>query len=55
MRTRLKKINIALPGLLFGIILFGVICQAVGLFLVTDKANYSVGLWVMEPPGKQRL
>ncbi|HBV84028.1 MAG: ATP synthase subunit I [Lachnospiraceae bacterium] len=46
MRTRLKKINIALPGLLFGIILFGVICQAVGLFLVTDKANYSVGLWV---------
>ena len=45
-RTRLRKINTALPGLLFGIIVFGVICQVVGLFLVTDKADYSIGLWI---------
>ena len=38
---QLKKINTALPGLLFGMILFGIICQAAGFFLVEDKADYS--------------
>ncbi|GFI23617.1 hypothetical protein IMSAGC011_02407 [Lachnospiraceae bacterium] len=46
MRTRLRKINTALPGLLFGIILFGMICQGIGFFFVTEKINYSIGLWV---------
>lgn len=46
MRTRLRKINTALPGLLFGIILFGALCQIAGLFFVGDKTNYSIGLWV---------
>lgn len=44
--SRLKEINSALPGLLSGIILFGVLCQIVGVFLVEDKANYSIGLWI---------
>lgn len=44
--ARLKEINSALPGLLAGIILFGVLCQIVGFFLVSDKANYSIGLWI---------
>ena len=44
--SKLKAINTALPGLLAGIILFGILCQAVGIFLVADKANYSIGLWV---------
>ncbi len=46
MRTRLRKINTALPGLLFGIILFGVLCQIAGLFFAGDKADYSIGLWI---------
>jgi NADH:ubiquinone oxidoreductase subunit 2 (subunit N) len=43
---RLRRINTALPGLLCGIILFGIICQIIGLFFVDDKANYSIGLWI---------
>ena len=27
-------------------ILFGIICQAAGFFLVEDKADYSKGLWI---------
>ncbi len=46
MKNRLKKINTALPGLLFGIILFGILCQVIGFFLVADKTGYSIGLWV---------
>lgn len=46
MRTKLRKINTALPGLLVGIIVFGILCQAAGLFFVEDKAGYSIGLWV---------
>lgn len=45
MMARLKEINTALPGLLLGIFLFGVLCQAAGLFFVPDKADYSIGLW----------
>lgn len=45
MRTRLRKINTALPGLLFGIILYGILCQVLVFFLVEDKTGYSVGLW----------
>lgn len=46
MIRRLSCINTALPGLMAGIILFGGICQLVGIFLTTDKANFSIGLWV---------
>ncbi len=46
MRTRLRKINTALPGLLFGIILFGILCQVLVFFLVEDKTGCSIGLWV---------
>lgn len=46
MRTRLRKINTALPGLLFGIILFGALCQIAVIFFAGDKADYSIGLWV---------
>jgi hypothetical protein len=45
-KSKLSKINTALPGLLLGIILFGILCQIVGLFLVKDKADYSIGLWI---------
>ncbi|MDE6621477.1 MAG: hypothetical protein K2K74_13540 [Lachnospiraceae bacterium] len=46
MKTRLRKINTALPGLLLGIILFGILCQVLGLFFVENKTGYSVGLWI---------
>lgn len=46
MRTRLRKINTALPGLLIGIILFGILCQVLIFFVVEDKTGYSIGLWV---------
>lgn len=44
--SRLKEINSALPGLLFGIVIFGVLCQIVGAFLVDDRADFSIGLWI---------
>ena len=46
MKTRLRKINTALPGLLFGIILFGILCQVLVFFVVEDKTSYSIGLWI---------
>lgn len=46
MRTRLRKINTALPGLIAGILLFGILCQVLVIFLVEDKTGYSIGLWV---------
>ncbi|MDE7029058.1 MAG: hypothetical protein K2P63_03665, partial [Lachnospiraceae bacterium] len=45
MKNKIKKINTALPGLLVGIVLSGIVCQAVIFFLVEDKAGCSVGLW----------
>ena len=44
--SRLREINSALPGLLFGIVLFGVLCKAAGFFLVSDKTDFSIGLWI---------
>lgn len=46
MIKRIRSMNSALPGLLGGIILFGAACQLVGVFLVTDLVNYSIGLWI---------
>lgn len=44
--TKLKELNTALPGLLLGIVLFGALSQIIGIFLVQDKTDYSVGLWI---------
>ena len=44
--NRIRDINSALPGLLLGIVLFGAVSQIVGIFLVADKVNYSIGLWI---------
>lgn len=46
MMKKLSDMNRALPGLLGGIVLFGAISQVVGLFLVEEKVNYSIGLWI---------
>ena len=41
----LKRLNDALPGLVIGIVLYGVIVQLAGVWFVKDKLGYSIGLW----------
>lgn len=33
----LKRINDALPGLVFGIVFYGIVVQLIGVWFVTDK------------------
>ena len=42
----LRRINQALPGLLFGIAAYGLLAQAVGLWFAGDKIAYTIGLWI---------
>ena len=41
----LRRINEALPGLVAGIIGYGVVVQFTGVWFVSDKLGYSIGLW----------
>ena len=41
----LKRINPALPGLIAGIVIYGLIVQLTGVWFVEDKIGYSIGLW----------
>lgn len=41
----LRRINEALPGLVAGIIGYGVVVQLAGVWFVSDKLGYSIGLW----------
>ncbi len=41
----LRRINDALPGLVAGILIYGVLLQITGVWFVEDKAGYSIGLW----------
>ena len=41
----LKRLNDALPGLVLGIILYGLAVQFVGMWFVQDKLYYTIGLW----------
>ncbi|MBQ8626344.1 MAG: hypothetical protein IJ419_09325 [Agathobacter sp.] len=41
----LKRINESLPGLVAGILIYGVIVQLTGVWFVEDKWAYSIGLW----------
>jgi hypothetical protein len=42
----LKRLNDALPGLVIGIVVYGVILQVTGVWFVSDKIRYSSGLWI---------
>ena len=42
----LKRLNEALPGLVIGIIIYGVIVQLAGMWFVSDKIRYTSGLWI---------
>ena len=41
----LKRINPSLPGLIAGIVIFGLLVQITGVWFVEDKLGYSIGLW----------
>ena len=41
----LKRINNALPGLVLGILIWGILIQFTGVWFVEDKLRYSIGLW----------
>ena len=42
----LKRLNDSLPGLVAGIVIYGLIIQFTGVWFVEDKIRYSTGLWV---------
>lgn len=42
----LRRLNEALPGLVLGILIYGVLLQVGGVWLVHDKLRYSTGLWI---------
>lgn len=42
----LRRLNKVLPELILGILLYGIILQAVGVWLSEDKLMYTTGLWI---------
>jgi len=42
----LRRINDALPGLVLGIVIYGIIIELVGVWFVEDKLRYSTGLLI---------
>lgn len=46
MINALKRLNTALPGLLLGILCYGLLLQFTGVWFVTDKIRYTTGLWI---------
>lgn len=43
-KSMFKRLNDALPGLLLGIIVYGILVELVGVWFVTDKLRYTTGL-----------
>lgn len=41
----LRRINPSLPGLVAGIVIYGLLIQLAGVWFVEDKIGYSIGLW----------
>ena len=42
----LRRINQALPGLLLGIVFYGLALWLVGVWFVGDRIQYTAGLWI---------
>ena len=42
----LKRINPVLPELIAGIVIYGMIVQLTGMWFVSDKQQYTMGLWI---------
>ncbi len=46
MKEKIAGVNRTLLELIAGILIYGLICQIVGLFFVEEKSAYSSGLWI---------
>ena len=42
----MKRLNQALPGLVLGILIYGLIIELIGVWFVTDKIRYTSGLFI---------
>ena len=42
----LRRLNDALPGLVLGIVIYGIVVELVGVWFVEDKLRYSTGLLI---------
>ena len=42
----LRRLNDALPGLVLGILVYGLLVQLIGVWFVADKLRFSTGLWI---------
>lgn len=42
----LRRINDALPGLILGIVIYGIVVELVGVWFVADRLRYSSGLLI---------
>ncbi len=42
----MKRLNQALPGLVLGILIYGLIIELIGVWFVTDKIRYTSGLLI---------
>ena len=42
----LRRINDALPGLVLGIVIYGIVVELAGVWFVEDKLRYSTGLLI---------
>lgn len=42
----LRRINRALPGMIMGILLYGIVVELAGVWFVSDKLKYTTGLWI---------
>ena len=43
---QISKINDTLLDLLIGILLWGILCQVIPIWFLSDKLKYSIGLWI---------
>ncbi|MBQ6442330.1 MAG: hypothetical protein IJJ13_07060 [Lachnospiraceae bacterium] len=43
---KLNSLNTALPGLLLGILLYGLLAEFVAVWFVPDWRKYTIGLWI---------
>lgn len=46
MAEKLKRINTALPGMMCGIVIFGLLAEIIGVWFTSDKWNYTISLWL---------
>lgn len=44
--TMLRRLNDALPGLIMGILVYGLIVELAGVWFVADKVRYTTGLLI---------